>query len=419
MRMIRIHAKIASLLAGCIFVTLVFLIAEWHSPHVFAQSSDTGAAANGQERSQYVGDAACVQCHAKESQSYLHTAHHLTSQLATSETVLGSFAKDRNVLTISDHPAGSDDPHLYFTMESRDDGLYETATAEVESKKLSHTEKMDIVIGSGKRGQTYLFWLGNQLFELPVSYWTQGHQWINSPGYKDGTANFQRRADARCIECHATFIQALSSDPQTNLYDRSSFVPGISCEVCHGPGRSHVAQEQSADPRHLPATQAILNPAKLDRDRQVDQCALCHNGTARAELVGAFMYIPGKPLDQYFAPPPANASDHPDVHGNQVGLLEKSRCFLSSPAMSCSTCHNVHAPERTAADYSPRCLACHRWQSCGEAKRIGASIVRDCVDCHMPLQQTNAIVSETAGRLLRTSMRTHWIKVYPESIPVQ
>jgi hypothetical protein len=37
----------------------------------------------------------------------------------------------------------------------------------------------------------------------------------------------------------------------------------------------------------------------------------------------------------------------------------------------------------------------------------------------MPLQQTNAIVSETAGRLLRTSMRTHWIKVYPESIPVQ
>jgi hypothetical protein len=30
----------------------------------------------------------------------------------------------------------------------------------------------------------------------------------------------------------------------------------------------------------------------------------------------------------------------------------------------------------------------------------------------MPVKQTSAIVSVTAGRELRASIRTHWIKVY-------
>jgi hypothetical protein len=352
-------------------------------------------------------------------QSYDHTAHHLTSQLATKETVFGSFANSRNLITISNAAEDNSDPHLYFEMESRPDGLYETAVAEMGSKKLRHSEKMDLVIGSGVRGQTYLFWRDAQLFELPVSYWTQGHQWINSPGYKDGTANFARRADPRCMECHASYIHALSNDPQTNLYDRGSLIRGISCEVCHGSGKSHVAREESPTTHTQPADPTILNPANLDRDTQVDQCALCHNGTARTEFDGAFSFIPGQPLDRYFAPPPPDLSDQPDVHGNQVGLLKKSRCFLSSPSMSCSTCHEVHAPERAAADYSSRCLTCHQWQSCGEAKRIGARIVHDCIDCHMPLQQTTSIVSVTAGKVLRTSIRTHWIKVYPHAEPGQ
>jgi len=406
------------LLAGCIFVAVLLPTAERHLHPVFAQASGAMAHEPAQDRSQYVGDAGCVRCHQREAQSYVHTAHHLTSQLATTDTVLGSFAKGQDLLTISKAGQDPSDPDLSFHMEYRDDGLYETAVAQLGLKKLSHSERMDVVMGSGVRGQTYLFWLKNQLFELPVSYWTDGHQWINSPGYKDGTANFTRPADPRCIECHANYIHALSTDPQTNLYDRNSLVLGISCEVCHGPGKAHVTQAQSQTAPSQRTTPTILNPAKFDRDRQIDLCALCHNGTARAELAGSFSYVPGQPLDRYFAPAPMDPSGQPDVHGNQVGLLEKSRCFLSSPAMTCSTCHNVHAPERAAADYSPRCLACHRWQSCGEAKKIGPRIVRDCVDCHMPLQQTHAIVSETAGRVLRTSIRTHWIKIYPQTVPV-
>jgi hypothetical protein len=46
-------------------------------------------------------------------------------------------------------------------------------------------------------------------------------------------------------------------------------------------------------------------------------------------------------------------------------------------------------------------------------KKMGPKIAENCIDCHMPVEQTNAIVSETADKIIRTTMRTHWIKVYP------
>jgi hypothetical protein len=361
----------------------------------------------------YVGDGACLACHKEQSLSYADTAHHLTSQLPGKDSILGSFKEDENILMIQDPLVTDTDPRLFFKMDIEHDDHYETAIAEKGSQKLTRSERIDIVTGSGVRGQTYLYWAGNELYELPVSYWSDGNQWINSPGYEDGTANFARHVDPRCLECHATYIHPLSLDPQTNNYDRDSLVTGISCEVCHGPAADHVARERNGSTRSRTSSDGIINPASFSRDRQVDLCALCHNGAERKELTPAFAYLPGKPLDQYFAAAPVDSANQLDVHGNQVGLLKKSRCYLSSPNMSCSTCHDVHHRERPAANYSDRCLGCHRWQSCGASRTLGSEIASNCIDCHMPMQVTNAIVSKTANRSLHTSIRTHWIKVYP------
>lgn len=371
------------------------------------------------DRAKFVGDRACLPCHKDQAIPYSQTSHHLTSQTPTQSSILGSFASGKNILMIADSGAGSTDPRLFFRMDAKENGFYQTAVAQLNGKELTRTERMDLVIGSGVRGQTYLYWAENRLSELPVSYWSDGHQWINSPGYRDGTANFARHVDPRCLECHTTYIKALSDDPQTNLYDKSSLVAGISCETCHGPGSGHVTQEQTKSPGKMATPkQAILNPAKFNRDRQIDQCALCHNGTQRAEIAPAFSFSRGRELDRYLAASTDDLVDHPDVHGNQVGLLMRSKCFLSSPAMTCSTCHNIHAPEQVASSYSQKCLTCHQWQRCGASKQMGERIVHDCISCHMPLQQTSAIVSETAGKIIHTSIRTHWIKVYPEMMPV-
>ncbi len=386
-----------------------------------SMSSSAQGAPSFEQRAGYAGDSACLSCHQKESTSYLKTAHHLTSQLASAASVHGHFAKGENVLTIVDPTNTAGIPGLWFTMSARGGRFFETASTGFVDSLKTRTEAIDIVTGSGKRGQTYLYWQGDQLFELPISFWTAGQRWINSPGYDDGTANFSRPINPACLECHAAYLRPLSDAQNTNRFDRNSFEPGIHCETCHGPGARHVALEAALPSRSTPtpnveserALAAIVNPARLSHDRQLDLCALCHNGIAREPLAPAFSYVPGEPLNKYFRPLETAAVEHPDVHGNQVGLLERSRCFRESPNMTCSTCHNVHAPEREPASYSSTCLTCHRWQACPESKHLGAAIQSRCIGCHMPVEPTTVIVSTTAGAEVHATMRNHWIKVYP------
>jgi hypothetical protein len=380
--------------------------------------SGIGETNDGQENPPtFSGDGACLPCHKDKSSFYLRTSHHLASQEPEGGSILGSFKDAENVLEITKAGEGLFGDGLYFRMEAENGRFYQTAVRSTITEtghltNTAHRERIDIVTGSGVRGQSYLYWHKSQLFELPVSYWSALHQWINSPGYEDGTANFDRPVYPRCLECHATYIKTLSSDQSANSYETSSLVVGILCEKCHGPGGAHVALETK---HPLPQTepQAILNPARWSRDRKVDLCALCHNGVRRKALSPAFSYTAGDPLDTYLGPDLADSSMHPEVHGNQVALLKRSRCYQASPDMSCLTCHDVHAPEHPASEYSRHCLSCHQIDNCSAAKHLGGTAAADCVSCHMPVQPTTAIISQTAGKLLRTSMRTHWIRVYP------
>ena len=102
------------------------------------------------------------------------------------------------------------------------------------------------------------------------------------------------------------------------------------------------------------------------------------------------------------------------MHGNQVALLARSPCFRASE-MTCSTCHDVHRTQRDVAQLSGRCLTCHTARSCGLYPTRGEAIMGRCVDCHMPLQPSNTIISGHEGRQERPMVRTHWIRVYPET----
>ena len=398
------------------FLPLAVSIFLWPVLHLMSQAAAGGPTKPAETtistggRQGYVGDARCTACHQAKSLSYLHTAHHLTSQLPDEHSILGSFTEGSNVLKISDPAPVIGDPGVSYKMEKRADGFYVTAITGFTGQMQTRSERIDIVIGSGVRGQSYLYWHGDALYELPVSYWTDGQQWINSPGYRNGPPVFDRPASPRCLECHVAYAQQLSPGSDVNRFNKATLVSGIGCETCHGPGARHVALRESYS--GAAADEAILNPAHLPRDRQVDLCALCHNGVRQTAVAEAFTYRPGEPLDHYLQMEPRDSDLHPDVHANQVGLLKRSRCYQSSANMSCSTCHDVHASERAPASYAARCLTCHRVQSCGMEKKLGPEIADKCIDCHMPVEQTNAIVSETADRVIRTKMRTHWIKVY-------
>jgi tetratricopeptide (TPR) repeat protein len=366
-------------------------------------------------RTGLVGDSSCLGCHKDESASYAQTSHHLTSFQTGTHPLPGSFRMGSNVLVIHDAKTAIGQTGLLFRMDEKDLKAYETAVMGRAPHVETETESMDLVIGSGKRGQSYLYWDGDALYQLPISYWSDGGKWINSPGYTDGTADFTRPIDPRCMECHSTFIRPLTEGPKVNRYDRDSVVPGISCETCHGPGAEHASEMQTR--LRLPSTNRpnkILNPAKFPRERQVDLCALCHNGTTSQEITPAFSYLPGEPLEEHVAVGHSPQPEHVSVHGNQVGLLERSRCYQASGSMTCSTCHNVHAPERPVAFYSAQCLTCHERKNCGLLAKLASSTTKNCIDCHMPVEPATAVMPVTAGKSVHAAMHNHWIKVHPE-----
>jgi len=270
---------------------------------------------------------------------------------------------------------------------------------------VTHKERIDIVIGSGRRGQTFLFWKGNNLFELPVSYWAAIQGWINSPGYPDDTPRFDKPIVGRCLECHSTYFQTVSGT--WNSYKQDSLVLGISCETCHGPGKEHVAaaREGSSDLH-------ILNLRSLSSDRQMDVCALCHAG-AGTQVTPALSFKPGKTLANYITLGATSTSDGIDVHGNQVEAVKASQCWQSSQKFTCLTCHNVHRAQRDPESYSRVCLQCHISQECGFSHRSGPAVRNRCISCHMPLQQSKTLVSVTRGKPITPTIRNHRIAIYP------
>lgn len=372
------------------------------SPQGSRPQSTTSTVEINASRQGYVGDEACRACHSEKVEIYFHTAHHLTSRLPTKDSIAGSFAEGKNILKTSN-------PALYFRMESKPEGFYETSVWEIPPVTSTRSERIDVVIGSGRKGQTYLYWKDGRLFELPVSYWVELESWVNSPGYRDGVADFDRPVIPRCFECHATYAETIAGPPPPNQYKPASLVAGISCERCHGPGSVHV-EAMAANK----SVGAIANLARLTRERQVEVCAQCHAGHGKP-LAAAFSYLPGEPLDKYLQRDRPDPGSAVDVHGNQVALLQMSRCYQSSAEMSCSTCHDVHTPQREAAGFSDHCLKCHKSENCGEFSKLGEKIARNCIDCHMPVQASNLIISDFHGKQTKAKVRNHWIKVYPET----
>jgi hypothetical protein len=375
---------------------------------LFAANLVIGQTTNPSRRD-FVGDAACKECHSAIAETYLHTNHNLTSQLPSKNSLAGSFAPGANLLKTSN-------PDLHFRMDARENGFYETAVFWQPPDEKFRSERIDFVTGSGAKGQTYLYWRGNQLFQLPVSYWTELHNWVNSPGFSDGVADFDRPIVPRCLECHATYFASVPSAKAENHYLKTGYVLGISCERCHGPSRQHVQKQRSNAAQGSGGDSSIVNPHVLSRDRQMDVCAQCHGGIGEP-LARAFTFVPGQPLEHFLKLQRPAENARVDVHGNQVALTQRSRCYQSSQ-MTCTTCHDVHAPERRPAAYSEKCLHCHKEKDCGEFAKLGEKIRETCIDCHMPVQDSDLIIANVSSareKQVKARMRNHWIKVYAAS----
>lgn len=347
----------------------------------------------------FVGPHACKSCHEDYYNGFIHTAHFKTSALATPDSILGSFEPGKNVMETSQ-------PGFRFEMTELGGEFSQKLLIDEGGKTYHHSRPFDIVTGSGNIGQTYLYWDGDFLFQLPIS-WFAAKGWINSPNYTDGMANFARPIRVGCMGCHATSVDF--GIQRINLADKNTMILGVTCERCHGPAEKHVSYHQ----RNPDAEGAkhIMHPNDLPRERMNDVCGQCHIGDS-VNVRPPFSFRPGDKASD-FKKVLSVVDSGGSVHtANQHPRLLKSRCYTQTDTMNCATCHNPHQNESGNVKlFSQRCMKCHESKDCGQYAISGARIESNCIDCHMPVSDDASVKIETAKQVLFPQIRDHFIRI--------
>lgn len=362
--------------------------------------------ANGQG---FVGSESCRECHAELFASHRITAHFKTSSRADSVRVKGSFGKASNTYHLNDS--------LGFRMTKNGNGLYQEAFLRANNQTIAR-DTMGMVIGSGTKGQTYLRWQKEALYQLQVSYNTAADQWTNSPGMSFRNLVDSRPVNSSCLECHVTFAKSTSLYGMGNTFEKDKIIYGVDCERCHGPSEAHVNFHRKNP--EIETGHAITVYNELDQQQRLDACALCHSGL-RTALKPAFLFVAGDSLSTFSTIDDKleNAPGTLDVHGNQYGLLKASKCFQKSEAMNCTTCHDPHQNQRgNSMVFNQKCMQCHSRETtvanCSVEKVQGQGVYTDCIKCHMPLIDSKSMRITTEGDSIGAAVkvRTHLIKSY-------
>jgi predicted CXXCH cytochrome family protein len=346
----------------------------------------------------YVDPHVCAGCHQQIAQSYATTGMGRSFSVASPAAHLADFSGT----SVDNQPSG-----MHYAMVEHDGKLFERRSQTGFRGRESNIveEQVDYVIGSGNHARTFLHRdAQGRLIELPVSWYSENSgYWAMSPGYdRRDQDDFRRAIPAECMFCHNAYPQPLKSFNAANLDPPAfpkSLPEGIDCQRCHGPGGAHVkAAISGASVDAIRA--AIVNPARLSRDRQLEVCMQCHLETSSSHMPNeirlfnrtVFSYRPGQPLSEYkwYFDPVSNQADDRFEIAHAAYRLRMSACFRNSQ-MTCLTCHDPHKPnsgQGTTERYVAVCESCHQ----AVKHTVALPQTSTCLDCHMPKRRTDDAV---------------------------
>lgn len=368
----------------------------YYNPEVLATHSDG---------EQFVGSKTCMECHKDIHATHLQTAHYNTSAIANAENIKGNFEPHSNTLAVGE---------IEFEMTKEGKSFYQLTHVDHTGLTIP-PKRFDIVIGSGVKGQSYLTWDEDKLFQLQASYYPPSESWVNSPGYPDRM--LERPIRDGCLKCHVTFATNRDFSGQGNQYDKAKMLYGVDCERCHRPAAKHVIYHRN-NPKET-ASKYILKLDTISRQKRLDVCAQCHSGPRASIIKGnSFSFLAGEDLDTYSRNFYTGQQDSElDVHGNQYGLLTSSKCFKLSSSMDCSTCHDPHKNQRgNIAHFNQKCSGCHGGGSvsCTAPPAETQAMGNNCIACHMPNTPSKlmSVQLPQSGPEISVYVRTHLIGIY-------
>jgi predicted CXXCH cytochrome family protein len=353
----------------------------------------------------YVEPQVCAGCHRQIWETYRETGMGQSFASASSAPSIEDFSRS----TFYHEPSDS-----YFSMFKRDGRLFQRRyQLDARGNQVNVMEKqVDYIMGSGMHSRAYLNRTARgKLIELPLAWYAeQGGYWAMNPGYdRPDHEGFRRPISYDCMFCHNSYpsIPAGHEKPFSEPVYLEPLPTGIDCQRCHGPGRRHTQLASSA---HVPVEivrSAIVNPARLSSQRQLEGCMVCHLESTSFPLPNAlqrydrepFSYQPGEPLESFLL-----NFDHTNGTGRNGKFefvsaayrLRRSICFLKSNGrLGCTTCHNPHdipRGDRAAEHYKSVCLGCHSSALAASAKNPKHPQGGSCIGCHMPKRRTEDVV---------------------------
>ena len=334
----------------------------------------------------YVGMQTCRTCHEDVYRTFSQTGMGQSFDHATKQKSAADFS--------SAHALVYDkDLDFYYKPYWNHDSLY-IMEFRTEGKDTVHKriQRVDYIVGSGQHTNSHIYNINGYLYQAPITFYTQKHQWDLAPGFEKGASSrFQRLIELECMSCHNGYPDFVPNSENKYV----SLKTGIDCERCHGPGSLHVAAKQAGDivDTSKGPDYTIVNPRRLPTDLQNNVCQRCHlQGIAVLNDGKSFYdFHPGMKLSEVmnvFMPQYEGARDKM-IMASHVERMKKSPCYINSGKMSCITCHNPHISVKFTprTQYLNACQSCHGGKEqvhCSEDPKVRAAKNDDCITCHMP-----------------------------------
>lgn len=385
------------------------------------------------DATKYIGKEACRQCHSDKFETFMHTGMGMSFDTASKAKSSGRF--DSHEVIYDKFRNFSYYPHW----EGNDFYLTEFRLSGKDTLYL-RKEKISYIVGSGQHTNSHMINVNGYIHQAPATFYTQSGKWDLPPGYENGFNNrFSRLIELECMSCHNAYPEMILGSANKYLNVPS----GIDCERCHGPGKVH--QDEMLAGRTIDVKNeidySIVNPAKLDINRQMDVCQRCHVQGNAVLMKGKsfFDFKPGMHLSEVMNifMPVYKGDDDQHIMASHAERMKLSDCFTSSlkivekynsshptkepykNAMTCVTCHNPHVSVKSTGTevFNAACRNCHipsidpsidagnklvRSNDCSASQKLRTEKKYNCVSCHMPKNGTIDIPHVTTT--------DHWIR---------